>query len=92
MLWNNSCGSRRQVCLWSNRTAEDASSSLGRTSTVSSTSLFDHDGRFDTFSFYEGHTMDLVTFATRVCKLLGVETMIGMLGRRYSQNEGLTMT
>jgi hypothetical protein len=32
----------------------------------------------DTFSFYEGHTMDLVTFATRVCKLLGVETMIGM--------------
>jgi hypothetical protein len=22
--------------------------------------------------------MDLVTFATRVCKLLGVETMIGM--------------
>ncbi|KAL5119128.1 Purine nucleoside phosphorylase [Pleosporales sp. CAS-2024a] len=26
--------------------------------------------------FYEGHTMDLVTFATRVCKLLGVETMI----------------
>ncbi|KAF1948726.1 hypothetical protein CC80DRAFT_498020 [Byssothecium circinans] len=26
--------------------------------------------------FYEGHTMDLVTFATRVCKLLGIETMI----------------
>jgi len=26
--------------------------------------------------FYEGHSMDLVTFATRVCKLLGVETMI----------------
>jgi hypothetical protein len=23
--------------------------------------------------------MDLVTFATRVCKLLGVETMIGMM-------------
>lgn len=23
--------------------------------------------------------MDLVTFATRVCKLLGVETMVGML-------------
>jgi hypothetical protein len=23
--------------------------------------------------------MDLVTFATRVCKLLGVETMIGVL-------------
>jgi purine-nucleoside phosphorylase len=30
------------------------------------------------YSFYEGHTMDLVTFATRVCKLLGIETMIGM--------------
>ncbi|KAF1851121.1 uncharacterized protein K460DRAFT_328767 [Cucurbitaria berberidis CBS 394.84] len=26
--------------------------------------------------FYEGHTMDLVTFATRVCKILGVETII----------------
>ncbi|ORY00310.1 nucleoside phosphorylase domain-containing protein [Clohesyomyces aquaticus] len=26
--------------------------------------------------FYEGHSMDLVTFATRVCKVLGVETMI----------------
>ncbi|CAO2649373.1 Nn.00g067580.m01.CDS01 [Neocucurbitaria sp. VM-36] len=26
--------------------------------------------------FYEGHTMDLVTFATRVCKVLGVETII----------------
>ena len=33
----------------------------------------------DIFSFYEGHSMDLVTFATRVCKLLGVETMIGMM-------------
>ncbi|KAL5394156.1 hypothetical protein PMIN02_005234 [Paraphaeosphaeria minitans] len=29
--------------------------------------------------FYEGHTIDLVTFATRVCRLLGVETMIGTL-------------
>ncbi|KAF2866610.1 nucleoside phosphorylase domain-containing protein [Massariosphaeria phaeospora] len=26
--------------------------------------------------FYEGHTMDLVTFATRVCKVMGVETII----------------
>ncbi|KAK0662378.1 putative purine nucleoside phosphorylase [Lasiodiplodia hormozganensis] len=26
--------------------------------------------------FYEGHAMDMVTFATRVCKVLGVETMI----------------
>ncbi|KAK5716260.1 Purine nucleoside phosphorylase [Elasticomyces elasticus] len=26
--------------------------------------------------FYEGHNMSLVTFATRVCKLLGVETML----------------
>ena len=35
-------------------------------------------------SFYEGHTMDLVTFATRVCKLLGVETMIGTLLSRIA--------
>jgi len=28
--------------------------------------------------FYEGHTMEIVTFATRVCKIMGVETMIGM--------------
>jgi purine-nucleoside phosphorylase len=34
---------------------------------------------FERQSFYEGHTMGLVTFATRVCKLLGVETMIGVL-------------
>jgi hypothetical protein len=34
---------------------------------------------FNLKSFYEGHTMELVTFATRVCKLLGVETMIGAL-------------
>ena len=26
-------------------------------------------------SFYEGHSMETVTFATRVCKVLGVETM-----------------
>ncbi|EMC97510.1 hypothetical protein BAUCODRAFT_68051 [Baudoinia panamericana UAMH 10762] len=26
--------------------------------------------------FYEGHSMELVTFATRVCKVLGVETML----------------
>ena len=32
------------------------------------------------YSFYEGHTMDLVTFATRVCKLLGIETMVGTSG------------
>ncbi|KAL2358085.1 nucleoside phosphorylase domain-containing protein [Cryomyces antarcticus] len=39
--------------------------------------------------FYEGHTMDLVTFATRVCKVLGVETMVvtnaaGGLNPEYS--------
>lgn len=28
------------------------------------------------FSFYEGHSMDLVTFATRVCSVIGVETII----------------
>jgi hypothetical protein len=32
--------------------------------------------------------MDLVTFATRVCKLLGVETMIGMF--RHQGMIGLT--
>ncbi|GAB7346504.1 hypothetical protein MBLNU457_5192t1 [Dothideomycetes sp. NU457] len=26
--------------------------------------------------FYEGHTMELVTFATRVCRVMGIETMI----------------
>lgn len=26
--------------------------------------------------FYEGHSMDAATFATRVCKLLGVETIV----------------
>jgi purine-nucleoside phosphorylase len=26
--------------------------------------------------FYEGHTMELITYATRVCKMLDVETMI----------------
>ena len=31
--------------------------------------------------FYEGHSMELVTFATRVCKVLGVHTMIGALSR-----------
>lgn len=36
--------------------------------------------------------MDLVTFATRVCKLLGVETMIGMLENPiYFQVDGLTL-
>ncbi|KAF2205167.1 hypothetical protein GQ43DRAFT_408058 [Delitschia confertaspora ATCC 74209] len=39
--------------------------------------------------FYEGHTMDLVTFATRVCKIIGVETMLvtnaaGGLNQDYS--------
>ncbi len=33
-------------------------------------------------SFYEGHTMDLVTFATRVCKVLGVEIIIGLFSSR----------
>ena len=27
-------------------------------------------------SFYEGHAMEAVTFATRVCKVIGVETML----------------
>lgn len=28
-------------------------------------------------SFYEGHNMALVTFATRVCQVLGVQTVVG---------------
>lgn len=28
-------------------------------------------------SFYEGHSMELVTFATRVCRVMDVTTMIG---------------
>lgn len=47
----------------------------------------------DIDSFYEGHSMDLVTFATRVCKVLGVETMIGMEHARRelesSANDGM---
>lgn len=38
-------------------------------------------------SFYEGHTMGLVTFATRVCKVLGVETMIGALSCVHEKQE-----
>ena len=39
--------------------------------------------------FYEGHSMEAATFATRVCKVLGVETMImtnaaGGLNQEYS--------
>jgi len=41
----------------------------------------------DISSFYEGHTMDLVTFATRVCKILGVETIIGRCRRLESLSE-----
>jgi hypothetical protein len=28
-------------------------------------------------SFYEGYNMGIVTYATRVCKLMGVQVMIG---------------
>jgi hypothetical protein len=70
----------RQVCVWPDRAAEDARSAFGRTSTVSNSITNWHSVcKANGFSFYEGHTMDLVTFATRVCKLLGVETMIGMM-------------
>jgi hypothetical protein len=33
-------------------------------------------------SYYEGHPMELVTYATRVCKILGVEMMVGTLRLR----------
>lgn len=41
----------------------------------------------DSNSFYEGHTMDLVTFATRVCKVMGVETIIGAFSRLNRMSE-----
>lgn len=81
------CG---QVRLRTCRTAQASSSTAGWSSTVS------FHGKceivmcilIDLASFYEGHSMDLVTFATRVCKLLGVETMIGEIShplcRAYS--------
>lgn len=48
--------------------------------------------RINIYSFYEGHTMDLVTFATRVCKVLGVETIIGAFrNSRDCQTGTLTM-
>ena len=40
-------------------------------------------------SFYEGHSMDLVTFATRVCKVLGIETIIGMFSPCLSVEKGV---
>jgi purine nucleoside phosphorylase len=79
MLCNDSAGSRRQVCVRADRTPEDTCSAFGWTGTVSIVASRLGTNAVDTLSFYEGHTMDLVTFATRVCKLLGVETMIGML-------------
>jgi hypothetical protein len=75
----HSARSCRQVCLRTNRAPEDSCSASRWTSTVSRYITRWHSCKTDRFSFYEGHTMDLVTFATRVCKVLGVETMIGML-------------
>jgi hypothetical protein len=79
-----SSGTCRQVCLWPDRAAEDACGASCRTSTVSNLSLVKKKKAsgissvdIDIHSFYEGHTMDAATFATRVCKLLGVETIIG---------------
>jgi hypothetical protein len=46
----------------------------------------------DMYSFYEGHTMDLVTFATRVCKVLGVETIIGTFTFTLMTTTGMSDT
>jgi hypothetical protein len=70
--------SRGQIRVRADRSSEDACSAVGGTGTVSLEISRHHDAN-EGDSFYEGHTMDLVTFATRVCKLLGVETMIGTL-------------
>lgn len=50
------------------------------------------DMYIDITSFYEGHSMDLVTFATRVCKLLGVEAMVGELGLSLETGYILTIS
>jgi purine nucleoside phosphorylase len=81
----------RQVCVWADWGAEDACSLVGGTSTVSHVHHNFASMGVDKASFYEGHTMDLVTFATRVCKVLGVETMIGMLVLRRLSRRNLTI-
>jgi hypothetical protein len=74
----SSPGSCEQVRLRACGTTKAACCTFGRTSTVSDHDKFGYIGMYvDYASFYEGHSMDKVTFATRVCKLLGVETMIG---------------
>ena len=50
---------------------------VGRAQYVSLSFLY-HSYLTIIHSFYEGHAIDQVTFATRVCKLLKVETMVGM--------------
>ena len=77
-------GTCRQVCLWPDRASKDARGASCWTSTVSNPITGQEKKAFgissvgiDIHSFYEGHTMDAATFATRVCKLLGVETIIG---------------
>jgi purine-nucleoside phosphorylase len=44
------------------------------------------------YSFYEGHDMPLVTFATRVCKLLGIEIMIGQFEKLPKRTRKLLLT
>lgn len=88
MLVDYSSGTCRKICLWCHRPAKIACGTSCRTSTVSQRVLLtcleaelpqELITCIDINSFYEGHTMDLVTFATRVCKMLGVETMIGAI-------------
>jgi purine-nucleoside phosphorylase len=66
---------------------------VGRAQSVSMSDPKGLDQSINFYSFYEGHTMDLVTFATRVCKVLGIETIIGGLrgNPRARQTSFLTM-
>jgi purine-nucleoside phosphorylase len=73
---------RRQACRWHHGRSQSLGCLVSGQSTVSQwkgNCVIGCDAHsYFLSSFYEGHTMELVTFATRVCKVLGVETMIGM--------------
>ncbi|KAH9859869.1 hypothetical protein IAQ61_011651 [Plenodomus lingam] len=74
------------------QSTEDACSLVGWTCTVSPPwrHWFQDSSGANEASFYEGHSMDAATFATRVCKLLGVETIIGMSRITLQRHHHLT--
>ena len=78
----NSTRSRRQADFQHNGRASSACGTTRGQSAVCRHSFLKYKigkGSFNspsTSSFYEGHGMETVTFATRVCKILGVETML----------------